>query len=290
MPSKSMNIFLIDGTSTGRIKCTMQNWTGVAYKIPRQKLEDCTSNGGDIVNHLKQSGIYFLLGTNEDTGLPTIYVGQAVTRKNGEGILLRLLEHKKNDKEKYHSYWNEAIAFTTTNDSFGPTEISYLENKFTNLAKEAKRFEVNNGNDPNIGHVTEEKESELKEFIEYAKIIMGVLGNKAFEPLIIDEKDSNEKKIIFNYQSKAYKAKGILTDEGFVLLSGSQISKALKPSAKDTAIEKNRKKYEHSISNDVTISDILFTSPSAAAAFVSGSPASGNALWKTDDGKSPKDF
>ena len=33
--SKSINFFLIDGTPTGRIKCTMQNWTGVAYKVPK---------------------------------------------------------------------------------------------------------------------------------------------------------------------------------------------------------------------------------------------------------------
>lgn len=289
MSSKSLNIFLIDGTSTGRIKCTMQNWTGVAYKIPRKELENCIDNGGDIVQHLKQSGIYFLLGANEGTGIPTIYVGQAVTRKNGEGILLRLLEHKKNDKEKYHPYWNEAIAFTTTNNSFGPTEISYLENRFTNLAKEANRFEVNNGNDPNIGHVTEEKKCELEEFIDYAKIIMGVLGNRVFEPLIV-EKESKTPNIIFNYQSKSYNAHGILTNEGFVLLSGSDISYDINPSAKDTTIEKNRKLHQTVISNHKTTKDILFTSPSAAASFVSGSPASGNALWKTDDGKSPKDF
>lgn len=290
MPSKSLNIFLIDGTSTGRIKCTMQNWTGVAYKIPRQELENCIDNGGDIVTHLKQSGIYFLLGTNENTGVPTIYVGQAVTRKNGEGLLLRLLEHKKNDKEKYHPYWNEAIAFTTTNNSFGPTEISYLENKFTNLAKEANRFEVNNGNDPNVGHVTEEKKSELEEFIEYAKIMMGVLGNKVFEPLIINQDNSQSNNVVFNYQSKTYVAKGILTNEGFVLLKGSEVSDDIKPSARNTTIEKNRQINKSLISNGVTTVDILFTSPSAAASFVSGSPASGNALWKTDDGKSPKDF
>lgn len=201
-----------------------------------------------------------------------------------------MLEHKKNDKEKYHPYWNEAIAFTTTNNSFGPTEISYLEIRFTTLAKEANRFEVNNGNDPNIGHVTEEKKSELEEFIDYAKIMMGVLGNKVFEPLVINKEDPKTNNIVFNYQSKSYNAKGILTNEGFVLLNGSEISDDLKPSAKDTTIEKNRKLHQSLISNHKTINDILFTSPSAAASFVSGSPASGNALWKTEDGKSPKDF
>ena len=271
----------------------MQNWTGVAYKIPRTELENCQSKGGDIVIHLKQSGIYFLLGYDDKTCLPTIYVGQASIRKNGEGILLRLLEHKNNDKENYYSYWTETIAFTTTNDSFGPTEISYLENRFTNLAKEANRFEVNNGNEPNIGHVTEEKKSELEEFIDYAKLIMGVLGCKAFEPLVkkSTQKDQlNDKKAIFDCQNKSYKAKGMLTNEGFVLLKGSEISSVLSPSSKGTATEKKRKLNASNVLDGKTTIDILFNSPSAAASFVTGSPTSGNYLWKTKDGKSPKDF
>lgn len=30
---KSINLFLMDGTATGRVKCTLANWTGVAYKM-----------------------------------------------------------------------------------------------------------------------------------------------------------------------------------------------------------------------------------------------------------------
>lgn len=48
---------------------------------------------------------------------------------------------------------------------------------------EAKRYLVKNVNDPTSGNITEEKESELEEFIEYAKIIMGMLGHKLFEKL-----------------------------------------------------------------------------------------------------------
>ena len=32
---KSINLFLMDGEASGRIKCTLANWTGLAYKIPR---------------------------------------------------------------------------------------------------------------------------------------------------------------------------------------------------------------------------------------------------------------
>lgn len=81
-------------------------------------------------------------------------------------------EHKRNPEK---DYWTEAVVFTTSNNSFGPTEISYLENRFTNIAKETERYVVKGSNDPTPGNITEEKESELEEFIDYAKIIMGTL-------------------------------------------------------------------------------------------------------------------
>ena len=158
MRGKSINLYLMDGTASDRIKCTLANWTGVAYKIPRTELEKCKER-----DDLKQSGVYFLFGTSDQTGENVVYIGQAGVRKNGEGILYRLQEHKRNPGK---DYWTEAIVFITSNNSFGPTEISYLENRFCKLAMEAKRYIVKNGNDPTSGNITEEKESELEEFID----------------------------------------------------------------------------------------------------------------------------
>lgn len=291
--AKSINVFLIDDIPTGRIKCTMQNWTGVAYKIPRKLLDECYKSGGNITKDIKQSGIYFLIGGDDDN--LSIYVDQAIIRKNGDGILGRLNEHKKSKNEKYRNYWNEAICFTTTNNTFGPTEISYLENKFTNMAIAAKRYNVLNGNEPNVGNVTEEKESELEEFIKYSKIIMGVLGHKVFEPLIMPnqneakyEETKSQNNVRFSFAG-SYKAAAELTNEGFVLLKGSEIRKELINSAGEST-KKQRKLHEKDISNNVTTCDILFHSPSAASAFVAGRASNGNVEWKTVDGKSPKDL
>ena len=112
----------MDGNPTGRIKCSLDNWTGVAYKIPRTELEKCKD-----IDILKKSGVYFLFGISEDTGQDVVYVGQAGVRKNGEGILLRLKEHVQNpDKD----YWTEAVAFATSNPNrpLEQTDLSYLEN------------------------------------------------------------------------------------------------------------------------------------------------------------------
>ena len=160
MQGKTINLYLIDGEPTKRIKCTLQNWTGLVYKIPRTMLEDCKEGTTNIVKDMKKTGIYFLLGEDAESSEKIIYIGQAVVRKNGEGLLGRILEHKRNTKEKYWNDWNEVIVLTTQNNSFGPTEISYLENKFTALAMESKRYIVKNSNEPNQGNITEEKESE----------------------------------------------------------------------------------------------------------------------------------
>ena len=50
---------------------------------------------------LSQSGVYFLFCTSDQTGENVVYIGQAGTRKNGEGILYRLQEHKHSPDKGY---------------------------------------------------------------------------------------------------------------------------------------------------------------------------------------------
>ncbi len=160
----------MDRKSSGRVKYTLSNWNGLAYKIPRTELEKCKNR-----NDLKQSGVYFLFGASDNVEKPVVYIGQAGMRKNGEGILKRLREHNRNPEK---NYWDIAVIFTTSNNSFGPTEISYLENRFCNLIRATARYEVKNGNEPTPGNITEEKESEMEEYIDNAKLILETIGYK----------------------------------------------------------------------------------------------------------------
>ncbi len=287
---KSINLFLMDGSASGRVKCTLANWTGVAYKIPRTELEKCRER-----DDLKQSGVYFLFGTSDQTGEDSVYIGQAGVRKNGEGILFRLQEHRRNpDKD----YWTEAVVFTTSNNSFGPTEISYLENRFCKLATEAKRYAIRNGNDPTIGNITEEKESELEEFIDYAMIVMGTLGHKVFEPIVSLPRITDDSSLVptpdadepmFHYDRGTGKAQGRRTRDGFVVLKGSELATLLQPSCPENARRLREKHADKIDAKGVLTADVLLTSPSAAASFASGYSASGTMVWKTDDGKTLRD-
>lgn len=284
---KSINLFLMDSDPSGRIKCTLANWTGVAYKIPRTELDKCKGR-----DDLTQSGVYFLYGISDPTGESVVYIGQAGIRKNGEGILYRLQEHKRNpDKD----YWTEAVVFTTSNNSFGPTEISYLENRFTNMAVTAKRYLVKNCNDPTQGNITEEKESELEEFIDYAKIVMGTFGHRVFEPLSqpvtaalpIREEATQAEKVFFIKRSGC-NAQARLTSEGLVVLAGSTIRKTLVPSCPDYVKSVREDNKDYIDENNILQKSILFKTPSGASSFVLGAPSNGNMEWQTEDGRTLK--
>lgn len=286
---KNINVFLMDGDASGRIKCTLSNWTGIAYKIPRTDLDHCKERAD-----LKQSGVYLLFGTSDETGKNVVYIGQAGARKNGEGLLYRLREHRRNpDKD----YWTEAIAFTTSNNSLGPTEISYLENRFCNLAIEANRYEVKNGNDPTPGNLTEEKESEMEEFIDFARLIVGTLGHKVFEPIgrtpqaeSSGQQDSSSPVILhFEREIRSFgkvSASGFQTSEGFVVLQDSQIASYDANSVLKSFPEKlTTLRQTAKITPDGILQEnLLFSSPSYAAMFVSGKSQNGQDVWRTDTG------
>ena len=275
---KTIKLFLLDDVPSGRIKCSLANWTGIAYRIPRTALGWCRD-----MAILKQSGVYFLLGTDREDNA-VVYVGQAGIRKNGQGLLFRIQEpHPVMD------YWTEAILFTTTNNSFGPTEISYLENRFYNMAIQAGRYRVRNGNDPNPGNITEETESELEEFIDYAKIIMGVLGHRVFEPIVAVATTEDGEPILFFEYGKA-RATGKRTSDGFVVLRGSKIHPEVVKSCPKRAVQDRLRYAEYLDEEGMLETDLLFHSPSAAASFVGGASLNGNALWKNAEGKMLKEL
>lgn len=272
---KSINLFLMDGSVNGRVKYTLANWTGLIFKIPRTALNLCKDR-----KELKQTGVYFLFGKDEKTDKDVIYVGQASVRKNGEGILNRLCEH---DRDPNKDYWTEAMAITTSNDSLGPTEISYLEHTLCKLARDADRYIVKNGNDPTTGNLSEEKITEMEDFIDYVKIIIGTSGHKVFIPLSESDTSTEVGEALYCIK-KDINAIGVRTSDGFVVKKGSKIASNTTNSCPDHVLNK-RQQHKSLIGDDFVITkDILFNTPSGAAAFVCGSSANGNVEWKNANG------
>ena len=280
----------MDGTMEGRVKCGLANWTGLAYKIPRDYFAQ-----SDSIKETKNNGIYFMIGVDEESDQPAVYVGQARQRSNGQGLLGRIVEPHNSI-----TYWKEAILLTTRDDYFGPTELCYLEHKLYKIAKEAKRYLVTNGNTPSIGNPTEEKQCELDEFIEYAKLVISAMGYKFLIPIVpemikrkmsaqdVGVKEQQESDgigpHIFKMSYNGANATAALTDDGVVLLQGSSINEAMTNTCPET-VKKNREIYADKIIDGVLQEDVLFKSPSGAATFVAGAHVNGKTYWQSENGK-----
>ena len=295
MRGKSIAMYLIDGTPDGIVKANLANRTSLTYRIPRTEIQAAMAR-----EDLKQSGVYFLFGRSEITDKPVVYIGKGGHRQDGSGTLGRLSNHIKKydeDKDIYgEEYWTEAIVLTTLNNSFGPTEISFLENYFYNLAIKNSRYKVRNKDIPNKGHVTEEKESELLEVIEDTILLVGALGHNVFDDesslRVVQQTEkpvSNKNKGTLYFVSNDIVATSNATSDGFLLHKNSMVAPTLAKSCPDSVIN-NRKKYKSIIKDNVLQEDILFNSPSGAAAFVAGANRSGKDSWIDGDNNTLRDL
>lgn len=284
MTAKTIRLFLADGRPDGIIKCTMSNWVGFVYKVPRTHLKKAAKH-----SPLEYSGVYFLFG--EEDGRDCVYIGQAGGRKNGRGVLGRIEEHYRDPKK---AYWSHAVTITASEDLLGPTELSYLEHRLTLMAIDASRYRVQNSNEPNRGNVSEEIEAELEEFIEFMRLCLGVLGYPVLDAVINKgdnevHQDPEPASPIFYLKRNKANAKAVFTSEGMVILRDSVISKTTSPSVPPSALERRQQEAEFITSDYKVTKDLLFTSPSAAAAFACGGSANGHYEWKDANGRTLKE-
>lgn len=266
---KKIELFLVNGTADSLIIAELSNWNGKAFKLPR--IEVASTTRDDIA----QAGIYFLF-CKEDNGADSVYIGEA------ENIKERLVQHLRDyqsEKEKY--YWNTAVFFTGRD--LNKALIRYLENRFVKIAKDCNRYIVLTKNTYQKTVIKESQIAEMEEFMDNVKILINVLGYKVVEPLQKASADSAvaEEDRLSIIKGKA-SATGIVTPEGFVVFKGSVVNERTSPVIKTL---RDKLSAEGKITNLSTTEDILFSSSSAAAAFVLGYSVSGPNEWKANGGR-----
>lgn len=269
---KSIRMFLIEGTPNGRWTCEMSNWTGKAYKVPRNKVVDCEDRP-----ELKTTGVYFLFGRDEN-GKDLIYIGES------ENVVERIKQHLSKD------YWTECVIFISKDDFLNKAHIKYLENRFHTIATDAKRYIIKNSNAPTKSSLSEADIAELEEFIYNARLIVNILGFKAFESFAESKKKDDPETLSLSVSG--INASGQLTSEGFVLFAGSMVCKKMASSlAKSLRVRRESLISEGKIDdNYIVLEDILFSSPSGASDFVLGYSTSGPLTWKNSQGKTLKEI
>jgi hypothetical protein len=280
---KTIKLFLIDGDTNGRLTCELSNWTGKAYKIPRNSVKICSDRP-----ELQTTGVYMLLNKNADLSEKgQLYIGEA------EDIFKRLIQHVK---EK--DFWNEAIVFISKDENLNKAHIKYLENRLHEIAFNANRFELINTQKPTQSSISESDKAEMEEFLSNILTLVSTLGYNAFEQIRqVDKKDISEKEEDLFYISAVRGANGIgkTTSEGFVVFENSQVADPVTNSYPKTM----QKLRESMISEGVIVKaqdkmiikkDYLFSSSSTAAMIIMGRSANGLAEWKMKSGKTLQDY
>lgn len=281
MHGKSIELFLVNGSADSIVTAELSNWNGKAIKIPRIEVSDCKR--GDI----QEPGVYFLFCKDEENDEDSVYIGEA------ENVKDRLVQHLRDataEKEKY--YWNTAVIFTGRD--LNKALIRYLENRLVELAKNSKRYEILTKNTYKNTVLKESQIAAMEEFLDNIKVLVNAMGYKVLEPLRHDsshQHDRNEK--LLYLKTGAADAVGEITSEGFVVLKGSRINEKTSEKSLSKGMKALREKYIALGLVDeelITTEDILFSSSSAAADFVTGYSVSGPANWKNIKGKTLREI
>jgi predicted GIY-YIG superfamily endonuclease len=279
---RSIRIFLADGSPTGLRHVEIANWSGQALACPRSRFSDLNN-----WNEAKRPGVYFLFESSLSDENNTAYIGES------EDVFKRLTDH---DRKK--DFWNEVIIFTSKDENLTKGHIKYLEARLVEITKKAERYQLENGNTPTKSNLPRADSAAMEEFIENIRITLGSLGHRILEPIAViqgEEQLSNNALSSYDFYLKVHKliANGKVTDDGFLLLKGSQIayksassmpnkSRVIKQQLIDDGFLKD--KEDHYLLQK----DKLISSSSYAASLVTGNSRSGPQSWKTSAGEQLK--
>lgn len=278
MPSATIKIFLAQGEPKRLRTAELSNWTGKAVAGPRSEFDGVLAR-----DESSSSGVYFLVGTDPETGKPAIYVGEA------EVIRDRVKSHLDKD------FWNQVLFFISKDENLTKAHIRYLEGRLIDQARKAGRAIVTNGQGSGA-RLPESDREDMEIFLEKINQLLPVLGVELLAPASQVAVGASEEKRLF-CEIKGIKAEGHLAPNGFLVLKGSQAVLVERPSAHKWPWALNlreRLKAEGVLQVQgeqlVFMKDAEFTSPSSAAAVIHGGHANGLTAWRDRNGKTLKEI
>ena len=121
------------------------NWTGRGVVFARTDLPSAAAEGTD------SPGVYVLIGDDpNETFDQQVYIGQ------GENVAEQLKDHQRDDSK---DFWTETAVFVSASASLNRAHILHLEPRLVELAHDARRARVANGNRPTRPSLTASDEA-----------------------------------------------------------------------------------------------------------------------------------
>jgi Domain of unknown function (DUF4357) len=276
---QTIQIFLPSGAPQGIRVASITTRIVRVLDVPRSLLGEFLA-----MPESAQVAVYFLFGEDQESGQPMAYVGQTGS-----------LAERLNSHDQKKEFWNRVLVAISLTNNLTSTHALFLEWLSIKAATMAARYAVENGNSGSRPHTTPPLEAECQELHETLGILLATLGYPVFEPLAKSVPRANEEGLFYCKASEA-DARGVLTEEGFVVLKGS----TGRLETVRTFQQSGYSRMRNQLTQQGVISamddrirfekDHLFASPSAAAACVTGRTANGLIEWKDANGRTLREI
>jgi hypothetical protein len=272
---RSLELFFIDGRADGMLTAEVFNWTGHVLRAPRTQIKQALMRP-----EAGFTGVYVLIG--EDENGPRAYIGEA------EDMRLRLRDHVTNK-----SWWDDAILISSAANNLHKAHIKYLESRLVEIARDVAHTPLENGNTPPRSSLNEAARANMESFIDTLMMVFPAIRVDLFlskkRSVLADlnpKKVDDVAKFEFKVQRHSVHALAIVRGGEVIVQAGS--------TARATWVGDRTNKTSYSKLHDELVAngtisvngeaatfvqDYAFSSPSSAAAVVSGRSANGRTSW-----------
>lgn len=294
MTTKTIKLFLLDGTPSGVVVADISNWSGKIFVAPRSQLTQLKGRP-----EVRSAGVYFLVGPDPDVpGKERVYIGES------NGVYRRLEQHNSKGEKDFYS---RAIILVGKDDQLTQAHARYLENQLIGLARTNGNATLTNDTkgSPDI-HLPESDVADMEVFLTTAQLILPVLGFPYTQPkLNIQTATAKAAQVAaaLGTPSAAESSPLFLLDVAGAHATAQEVagqffllekSKARKTETKawtafrgqrQQLVKDNKLRDSDDPALYVASEDIPCNSPSAAASFVAARNVNGRKAWKTQEGQ-----
>lgn len=274
---KTIQIFLPSGDPRGIRIAEITTRIVQVIEVPRSLLPEFLK-----MDESGRVAVYFLFGGDDEER--QVYIGQT-------GDLRGRLKAHQSGKE----FWERALILVSRTENMTQTHALYLEWLCIQQSREAGRYKAQNGNSGQKPYTTAPIEAECHEYFETGSTLLSSLGYPLFSAVVSRREEDARDAIVYQCKASGTDGRGLYTPEGFVVLKGSRGRVATVPSLAETTFARKRADLLASDQVEVNgewftfLTDQLFSSPSAAANYLTGSSNNGWIDWRTDDGRTLHD-
>jgi hypothetical protein len=238
----------------------------------------------------QRAGVYCLLGDDPNQPSKTrVYIGE------GDCIADRIKSHAKDDTK---DFWTRVCFVTSKDTNLTKAHARYLESRLVDLARRADRANIANGNDPSLKALPESDVADMEYFLSQMQVVLPVVGidflrasprpsANSFQPAQ-PVSASDPVKLYLRNDSHHIEAHALETDGELVVFAGSSATKRDDFVANTYAalrkqfVDDDRLKLSLDGQRYEFTDDVVFSSPSAAAAVIFNRNTNGRTAWKVE--------